>query len=71
MRFMILASVVCAMGCDMLHKDAMYNGELETCYQLSRSCEQYVACRKAVAEKYGRAFDGSCEDLSQVPEVGK
>lgn len=38
-----------------------YAAELEICLQVSGSCESYVACRKAVAEKYGRTFDASCK----------
>jgi len=63
----VLVALLLTSGCDMLRKDAMYESELESCYQFSKTCEQYVACRKTVADKYGRAFDGTCDDLSQPP----
>ena len=41
-------------------KPAQYAAELEGCLQTSRDCTHYVDCRKAVAEKYGRMYDGVC-----------
>ena len=59
-------------GCDMLRRDADYAAELEVCLQATSTCEQYVACRKGVAEKYGRPFDGSCDEKGEpMPEEMK
>lgn len=57
--YVVAAGVVlaaCAAG-----RSAGYAAELEACLQASPNCSQYVHCRKAVAEKYSRPFDGGCE----------
>lgn len=52
---MVVVSAACAAG-----RSAGYAAELEGCLQASPNCNQYVHCRKSVAEKYGRPFDGGC-----------
>lgn len=51
----VVVSASCAAG-----RSAGYAAELEACLQAAPNCNQYVYCRKAVAEKYGRPFDGGC-----------
>lgn len=56
--FLVAAAIVglaCAAG-----RSAGYAAELEGCLQASPNCTQYVHCRKSVAERYSRPFDGGC-----------
>lgn len=72
MKRSVLIALLLTSGCDMLRKDADYAAELEVCLQSTSTCEEYVACRKAVSEKYGRPFDGSCDEKGEpMPEEMK
>jgi hypothetical protein len=58
LAFLVASAIVvaaCAAG-----RSAGYAAELEGCLQASPNCGQYVHCRKAVAERYSRPFDGGC-----------
>lgn len=50
-----IVCIACAAG-----RSAGYAAELEGCLQASPNCGQYVHCRKSVAAKYSRPFDGGC-----------
>lgn len=50
-----IVATACAAG-----RAAGYAAELEGCLQASPNCSQYVHCRKSVAERYSRPFDGGC-----------
>lgn len=39
---------------------ALYTGKMETCYQFSSSCSEYVECRKQAAHAFGREYDAGC-----------
>lgn len=40
---------------------ANYALELERCELETSTCKGYVACRKRVAERFGRRYNGRCE----------
>ena len=40
---------------------ANYALELDACERDNATCEGYVRCRKRVAERYGRRYNGRCE----------
>lgn len=56
----VAAACVALLHCGATVLPAQYAAELEGCLQASPTCEVYVACRKAVAKKYGRTFEATC-----------
>jgi len=42
-----------------------YTVELEACL-LKPTCEEYVACRTEVSNKYNRPFEGFCAQVGKV-----
>jgi len=60
--FALVFSVFClpACGVDKV-RAANYALALERCEAETSTCEGYVACRKRVAERFGRRYNGRCE----------
>lgn len=58
----VLVSLVSLSACGVDKvRAANYAYELDRCEAENSTCEGYVRCRKRVAEKYGRRYNGKCE----------
>jgi len=64
-RAIFLACLLTFCACAAAKQAAEYNLELEACLQTAKTCDEYVACRSVVAQKYNRPFSGSCADGGQ------
>ena len=61
MKYCILALALVACKPSPAVQDAgTFALELESCYQRSDDCEQFVACQHKVQAKYGQPIEGSC-----------
>lgn len=59
LRLAVVFFLTWALGCASLARPTSYASEIETCL-VFKTCEGYRACRKEVADRYGRPYSGWC-----------